>query len=274
MNGKVPLAPSTSATSSSLSCKIFPLTKSSRNLSFKSGVDFDDEELPFEEENKSEVKVHTSIFVHHLTHSSLQTENEAFYREFVAKLDNGVLGTCAHALQEIARPEVKVTKSVLMGSVLRIGDVNGRPDEAMEIMIKTSKCTALARPKSWKRFAKRGEEKSAEDGETKMEVDEDEAEQVLFAQLKMRSEYYLENKDENGEIKVKQEDGGEPVEEEQRLEKEELTRGFKYGSTYVPCPDGQFERLKTKKGIELLGFFNKKNVCAPIHRSGTPNDFQ
>lgn len=59
-------------------------------------------------------------------------------------------------------------------------------------------------------------------------------------------------------------DEGKSVAEEEtrseKVEKEQLIKGFKYGSTYVPCPDGQFERLNTKKGIEICGFFLKKNV--------------
>ena len=44
------------------------------------------------------------------------------------------------------------------------------------------------------------------------------------------------------------------------LEKEDLVRGFKYGSSYVPCPSGQFERLATSKGLDICAFFEQKNV--------------
>ncbi|KAF7310439.1 Ku domain-containing protein [Mycena chlorophos] len=261
------------------------------------GIDFDaeDEDFQYEEEDKSDIK----------------RENERFFQELVSKLDDGIVGSCAYALREIARPDVKITKSVLMGTTLRIGDMHTRPEEALEINIKTSKCTALSRPKSWKKFALRGplteEQKAAlalkraqkkkpgkmQDGDesvtesdteddepVKMEVDDDEEEpgkkKAQFVQLKMRTEYYVDKREKNDdgdapeEVEVKKEE--EEVEEAEQEEgdqkipahmsqvnKEELIRGFKYGETYVPCPDGQFERLPTKKGIEICGFFPAKN---------------
>jgi len=46
----------------------------------------------------------------------------------------------------------------------------------------------------------------------------------------------------------------------EKVEKEELVRGFKYGTTYAPCPDGQFPKLPTTKGIQICGFFPDKTV--------------
>ncbi|KAG1738615.1 SPOC domain-like protein [Suillus paluster] len=201
------------------------------------GIDFDDDEFPFHEENKSSIKV----------------ENEAFYHKLTASLDNGLVGTCVFALQEIARPDIKQAKSALLGTVLRLGDVDVRPEEAIEIPVKASKCTALARPKSWKKFSQR------EKTDDQMEVDEEE-DKVVFAQLKTRTEYYIDHSTQEGE----EQDTGSDDEEDkdknlEKVEKEQLIRGFKYGSTYAPCPDGQFPRLNTRKGIDICGFFPAKN---------------
>ncbi|KAG2370362.1 SPOC like C-terminal domain-containing protein [Suillus spraguei] len=204
------------------------------------GVDFDDDEFPFHEEDKSTIKF----------------ENEAFYHKLTSVLDNGLVGTCAFALQEIARPDMKQTKSALMGTVLRLGDVDVRPEEAIEILVKASKCTVLARPKSWKKFGRR--KKTDE----QMQVDEDE-EMAVFAQLKMRSEYYIDRSTRDGEEQDKMDTGSDDEEDKdknlEKVEKEQLIRGFKYGSTYAPCPDGQFPRLNTRKGIDICGFFHAKN---------------
>ncbi|KAG6902972.1 hypothetical protein C0995_008545 [Termitomyces sp. Mi166 len=230
-----------------------------------SGVDFDSETFEYTEANKPEIK----------------RANEAFYHEFISQIDNGIVGTCEEALVETARPDIKQTKSVLMGALLRLGDVDTKPDEAIELVVKTSKCTAMSRPKSWKKFAVREKHKEPsqnENEEMDMEDDKAEAAKVAYAQLKMRSEYYVE---QNGEIDaegdVKMEDDDEilldkgkereaqiPSEEEntphlEKVEKEQLVRGFKYGTTYVPCPDGQFPRLNTRKGIDICGFFLAKN---------------
>ncbi|KAI0327975.1 SPOC domain-like protein [Cubamyces sp. BRFM 1775] len=215
------------------------------------GVDFDDE--TFEEEDKSKIK----------------RANEQFYHTLVAKLERGVVGNCDYVLQEISRPDVREVKSTMSGTVLRIGNHDKKPDEAIEIMVKTSKCTALARPKSFKKFARR-KRTAEEEEEVKehMAVDEDE-EKTTFAQLRMRSEWYLEEDKVAGDgkptantIDEDAEDGEAQAERDKRLvkvEKEELVRGYKYGASFVPAPEGEFPRLRTRKGMEICGFFPKKN---------------
>lgn len=191
----------------------------------------------------------------------------------------GVLGTCALALREIARPDIKQTKSTLMGTVLRLGDVDTKSDEALEIIIKTSKCTALSRPKGWKKFGIR--ERLDGDDEMSDVQNQEEGNKVTYAQLKMRTEYLVDRsggdeEDKDGDVKMEDDevllDEGDVTENEknekekaeqlEKVEKEQLVRGFKYGTTYAPCPDGQFPRLHTKKGIDICGFFPAKNVRA------------
>ena len=186
-------------------------------------------------------------------------------------MNNGVVGTCVYALQEIMRPDVHIVKSALMGTVLRLGDVDGYPSEAVEIAVKTSKCTAIARPKSWKKFASRNKGAKAKIG-----VDGSE-EKVEYAQLKMRTEHFVDRDGDHGGEDIKMENDEEDLlsgpaadneqktrnEHLERVEKEELVRGFKYGTTYVPCPDGQFPKLPTRKGIDICGFFPAKSVSRP-----------
>ncbi|KAF8807166.1 SPOC domain-like protein [Phlegmacium glaucopus] len=226
------------------------------------GVDFDDEELPYIEPNKSTIK----------------RANETFFATLTSNMKSGVLGNLDYALGEISRPDIKEVRSTLMGTVLRVGDVDTRSDEAFEISIKTSKCTALARPKGWKKFALR--EAAARDA-MDMELDEEDQPQeddgkTIFAQLRLRTEYYIDRnagdeEDEEGDVKMKQEDdeenlldNGEDDPEKrkdnlEKVEKEELVRGFKYGTTYAPCPDGHFPKLPTRRGIQICGFFLAKN---------------
>jgi len=211
---------------------------------------------------------------------------------FASKLANGIVGTCEFALQDISRPDIKTTKSALMSTILRVGDVQNKPTESVEIQVKLSKCTAIARPKSWKRVMLRKKDKDKDkdkDGEEGSDGTEGDAEELMdvdegdtYVELKKRSEYYRDSDksgdddddDEEGEVRVKEEksgyddaqverDGQVKLEDDRRVEREELIKGFKYGSTYVPCPDGQFDRLKTKKGIDICGFFKSKNVRAP-----------
>jgi ATP-dependent DNA helicase 2 subunit 2 len=208
---------------------------------------------------------------------------------FASKLASGIVGSCEFALQDISRPDIKTTKSALMGTTLRIGDVQNKPTESMEIQVKLSKCTAMARPKSWKRVMLRKKDKDKDKDKTGGEDSdetEDSAEEPMdvdkgdtYVELKRRSEYYRDSDksdDDDGEEsqgRVKEEKAGHDdvwvdqdaqlaLEDDRRVEKEELIKGFKYGSTYTPCPDGHFDRLKTKKGIDVCGFFKAKNVRA------------
>jgi ATP-dependent DNA helicase 2 subunit 2 len=208
---------------------------------------------------------------------------------FVSKLTNGIVGTCEFALQDISRPDIKTTRSALMGTTLRIGDVCNKPTESMEIQVKLSKCTAITRPKSWKRVMLRRKDKDkckdkeggvcSDETEDSAEEPPDVAEGDTYVELKKRSEYYRDSdksdeddeEEDQGQVKEEKMDyddariiGDEQpaVEDDRRVEREELIKGFKYGSTYTPCPDGQFDRLKTKKGIDVCGFFKSRNVRA------------
>jgi len=240
-----------------------------------SGIDFDDEEVPFHEENKSFIKVRSPSPVLPFSAKPRHTQkaNETFFQTLTAALPSALLGTLSAALTSLTYPSIKTTKSVLMGTILRIGDVEGRSEEAAEVIVKTSKCTALARPKGWKKFGKR--EAGEDDGD-------EEERKTAYAQLTMRTEYFVDrtehdededaDKDKDKDAMDVDEDG-EPIETDktkeenlERVEKEQLVRGFKYGSTYVPCPDGQFPKLNTKKGIDICGFFDAKNVCPYIYR--------
>ncbi|KAL0065660.1 ATP-dependent DNA helicase yku80 [Marasmius tenuissimus] len=227
------------------------------------GVDFDqdDEEYRFEEEEK--------------THEKRQ--NEKFFHAFAERLKTATVGTLAYALQEVIRPDIQGTRSTLSPTVLRLGDANGKPEEAWEILVKTSKCTAVTRPKSFKKFAIRKDDD--EDGKT-MQVDDEDKENV-FVQLKPRTEYFVdrnpegeEGKDVDGDTKMEvdeeeidDETGKKKKDALESIEKEQLIRGFKYGTSYVPCPDGQFTRLPTKKGIDICGFFPADNFKRELSMS-------
>ena len=146
---------------------------------------------------------------------------------------------------------------------LRLGDVEVRESEAIEFNVRVAKCTSSTRPASWKKFFKK------ETDEEEMQVVEDEG-KAIYKEIKKRTEYFIDKseKEEGGEKPVH--DASMDIDEEksvdgeethlEKVEKEQLIKGFKYGSTYVPCPDGQFDRLKTRKGMEICGFIQSKNV--------------
>jgi ATP-dependent DNA helicase 2 subunit 2 len=177
------------------------------------------------------------------------------------------MGALSFALQEITRPEIKQTRSTLMATVLTLGDPSNNPLEALEIIVKTSKCTALARPKAWKRFAPRSgehaDEMNVDSVLTKVGDGSGDTKKTVWAQLKMRTEFHVERDDQDNDDERNEDnmDVDDAKGSGAKVEKEQLVRGFKYGSSYVPCADGQFERLSSQKGICICGFFNADNVC-------------
>ncbi|KAI0638826.1 SPOC domain-like protein [Trametes polyzona] len=213
------------------------------------GIDFDDDD--FTEDDKSEIK----------------RANEEFYHKFIGALDKGAVGNCDYALTEISRPDVREVKSTMTGNVLRIGDTEARPEQAIEITIKTSKCTALARPKGFKRFARR-KQTPEEEAAARDKMDEDGVEEPeIFTQLGMRSEYYVEEEKpgslKNGSVDGDDDEASADVKTAGdkrlvKLEKEELVRGYKYGASFVPAPEGDFPRLGVRRGMDICGFFPRE----------------
>lgn len=56
------------------------------------------------------------------------------------------------------------------------------------------------------------------------------------------------------------ENENEEEDEEEYVDKEDVVKAWKFGSTWVPVPEKTFATLATRKGIEVLGFFPVENV--------------
>lgn len=95
--------------------------------------------------------------------------------------------------------------------------------------------------------------------------DEDEDDTLLFSELQRRTDYIFdedkEEKPEEEEDAMEQDQDSQGVKKDinNQIEKEDLIRGFKYGASFVPNPDGSYARLPTKKGIDICGFFKIEN---------------
>lgn len=146
----------------------------------------------------------------------------------------------------------------MSSNIFRIGDPETSPEQAIEIAVKTSKATALVRPHSMKKFTKRDVATATQGGPSQTGQDD----YKLYVELKRRTEYIVklsenhdkDDEEEEEEESKKQEAQGEVV------EKETLVKAFKYGSTWVPCEEGHFEGLHTRKGIEVHGFIPDATV--------------
>jgi len=208
-----------------------------------------------------------------------QRENEIFFQKFTSIIPNSIVGTLSFALDEVRKPEMKETRSTLMNNILRLGDPGNNPLEALEIPIKTSKCTAFARPKSWKRFAPR-ESNPADEMDVDTAPTQNDIRKTVWAELKMRTEFHVEHDEQGNVDNGNDEDMDVDVDDVKKsgakVEREQLVRGYKYGSSYVPCADDNFAKLSTHMGISICGFFSADNVSTPllfIFRMMTPCSF-
>ena len=175
-----------------------------------------------------------------------------------------------YALQECARPDVKTTKSVLLSTTLRFGNVEAEDlrEEAIALAVRTSKATAITRPPTMKRFVRKEPELNRMDWEG-----EGDGAIEGFAPVNRRADYYIEKR--TGDRKMKAEldmkveglDEGDqqitprkPLDDFEKVEPEELVRAYKYGATYVPFEEGTFLKLETKKGLDICGFMPVSKV--------------
>lgn len=155
----------------------------------------------------------------------------------------------------------------MANNIFRIGDPESMPDQAIEIAVKTSKATAIVRPHPMKKFTKR-EVGSAREGGMEWEQSQGSTpdQQKLYIELKRRTEYMVrlpEAKDSNEVEENEDNEEGESHKPEptgEIVEKETLVKAFKYGSTWVPCEEGHFDGLHTRKGIEVHGFIPESTV--------------
>jgi len=191
----------------------------------------------------------------------------------MSKVGTALVGTMDYALQECARPDVKTTKSVLLSTTLRFGNVDDENlrEEAISLAVRTSKATAITRPPTVKRFVRKEREAN------QMDWEGDRAMRALeeFAPVNRRTDYYIEKRTENGkttaepDIKVERIDESDlqlapqkPLDDSEMVEPEELVRAYKYGATYVPFEAGTFLKLETKKGLDICGFILASKVAS------------
>lgn len=203
-------------------------------------------------------------------------KSERFWRAFCKNLydqmdpedyaHHPALGTIAVALSVARAPRSDVTKSTLIKSHFRIGDKKINDDEGIEFPIRYSKATSLARPMSLKRViasqvAKTRPMAALSGGASQIGGSQSDRAPPAVATLMGTGieadvtpfqKYVIFRKEDGGG------DDGELVEEE--VEKENLTKAYKFGSTWVPIDEEDFEQMLTTAGVEVLGFFKESLV--------------
>ncbi|KAI5793617.1 putative Ku family DNA helicase [Pyronema domesticum] len=187
------------------------------------GVDFDDAEYGFKEENKDEKK----------------KRNEETLRGLCEQVE-GNFGTMQEAVEELWRPRLKVVRPVASyKGTLSLGDEIGYRETSLEMGVERYPRTAAAKPVSASRFVV---------GETPAEKEEGtktggipSSGQALEPVRQART-YAIENPAEPGG--------------KQEVEQEELVKGYKYGRTIVPISktDEEVTIYPTEPSYRIVGF--------------------
>jgi len=112
-----------------------------------SGVDFDDPEYGFKEEDKPELKVSSHFCNGGNLRSSFQAKNEKLLQDLVERCKGGVFGTMAQAVDEIQIPRIKATRPYkTYDGPLNLGDPKNYEESALSINVERYLKTKIARP--------------------------------------------------------------------------------------------------------------------------------
>ncbi|KAF2114408.1 SPOC like C-terminal domain-containing protein [Lophiotrema nucula] len=197
------------------------------------GVDFDDPDYGYKEEDKDLKKT--------------QTENEEILKQFVEDCgDKAMYGTLAAAIDQLDIPRIKKTTPVASykGS-LTLGD-NENFDMTLTIDIERYPCTAIAKPPTASSFVVRtdlgaGPGPSTQSSATITGEDHAPTDGNLSAVRNQRV-YQVENPADPGT--------------KMNVELEDLERGFEYGRTavHISESDANIVKIETSASLELIGF--------------------
>lgn len=127
-------------------------------------MDFDDEDIGFVEEDKSDIKVRLSDPCARPAESSQslnsfqpQRTNEDHFHRLVDLLEQpSIVANARQAINAMLTPQVKKTNSKADRMTLRLGDPVAHPDSSITIFVDVKKATTPAAPPSMKQMSMRG----------------------------------------------------------------------------------------------------------------------
>lgn len=188
------------------------------------GVDFDDAEFGFKEEDKPPHK----------------RKNEAILKDFVKRCD-GVFGTAAEAVQDITIPRVKeVRPYASFKGQLTLGDP-ANYDTAMAIDIERYTKTKVAKPPTASSYVLAAEQNVTEEDIEMEDVNLTTTGEAL-APVRNQRIYYIDDPTAPGGKK--------------EIDREDLALGYEYGRTAVAISESEHNitKLETTPCYTILGF--------------------
>ncbi|KAI0408761.1 Ku70/Ku80 N-terminal alpha/beta domain-containing protein [Xylaria palmicola] len=196
------------------------------------GVDFDDAEYGFKEEDKSSIK----------------GQNEAILRDLVEKCD-GLYGTIAEAISELETPRVKSVRPYkTYEGLLTLGDPNVHED-AMSINVeryfKTHKATVPPASRVVIKTNSDGNPATASEAADGAEMQDVEP-TPSFSAVKDARTYKV-----NDPVAP----GGK-----RDVDRDELAKGYEYGRTAVHISESEFNitKIETTKTFSIVGFIHQE----------------
>ncbi|KAF4548829.1 ATP-dependent DNA helicase II subunit 2-like protein [Elsinoe fawcettii] len=187
------------------------------------GVDFDDPEYGFKEEDKP----------------SLKAENESILKD-LAEDCGGAFGTLAQAIDELDIPRIKAVKPIpSYKGFLTLGDTE-KYDSAMAIDVERYPKVMVAKPPTASSFVIRGEATQVEPS-ANGDGDAD-----GMSAVKRARTYQVVDEDAPGGKK--------------EVSEEDLAKGYAYGSTavHIAESDRAVTTFETKPGLSIIGFVAKE----------------
>ncbi|KAH7272818.1 SPOC like C-terminal domain-containing protein [Fusarium solani] len=187
------------------------------------GVDFDNPDYGFKEEDKPNTK----------------EENEKALKLLVDECQNGVFATIAEAIDELDTPRIKSMKPYkTYDGTLTLGDPDRFPS-AMKINVERYFKTHLARPLTASTVVVKSEGTGSESTQA---VEGDEMEGVEFSAVRQARSYKVNDPDAPGG--------------KRDVEFEDLAKGFEYGRTAVHISESEHNitKIETQKSFSIVGF--------------------
>lgn len=201
-------------------------------------------------------------------------------------------------LEAARSPQVATVNATLSAIDLHIGSLDVGQNEAIVIPVRYSKATAKASAPTFSKAWKPAMDlqmpmHAAADGislsnplifgllnqsqsQGKNPPRTEEMAGMISAEVKQHHSYVIKKPEINASVnristqasnlelpeqaEQADENENEEEDEEEYVDKEDVVKAWKFGSTWVPVPEKTFVTLATRKGIEVLGFFPVENI--------------
>ncbi|KAK5990007.1 ATP-dependent DNA helicase II subunit 2 [Cladobotryum mycophilum] len=201
------------------------------------GVDFDNAEYGFKEEDKTATK----------------SENEDTLKKLADKCDNGQFASIVEAIEDMETPRAKPVKPYrAYEGFLTLGDPEKSP-AAVNILVDRYFKTKVARPLGASTVVVK------EDGESTQTLEGEDMDGVEFSAVKQARSYKVNDPDAPGG--------------KRDVEFDSLAKGYEYGRTAVHISESDYNitKLETKKSFKIYEpFLNMGEVCVTVANKKEP----